>query len=552
LPTVKKQILSFLLFLFVTSSIAQDGNPLSWQLGLNDDYPVISLPALDLNQIIAEDNINDLDKTQPWRYGVERPISLNIFEDAQLITLANGSKIWRVAIQSQNAINLSINFDDFLLPNQSRLQFFNLAKTDNSRVYDASANRISNTLGSWIIDGDTVIIEYFQPSGVVQAPKLHLSSIIHGYRMGRVRQFVQGQRGIEDSGDCNYDVNCSVGSDFEGKKDMVKKAVALLNLGNGKLCSAALINNTNQDKKPFLLTANHCLEGSNPQFWSVRFNWMSPSPICGEEGVSEDIQTNFTMSGAQLRANNERSDFALVELYNPIPNSWDVVFAGWDRTDEAPDYQVGIHHPNGDIMKICRDDDPLVKELADGTDVWLIKGASAGNGNGWDLGVTESGSSGSPLFSNKGHIIGQLYAGWSACEGTENNGEFDLYGRFATSWDGGNDPESSLSYWLDPIGSESFRIESLQNALSIGEFEIETQLLIYPNPADDILNIMNTQFPNLTYSLFDTLGKEVSSGNLFNSENRLIMSNYDEGIYFLHLLDGDSNQSIVKKIVIRH
>lgn len=533
-------------------SYAQDSNPLSWQLGLNDDYPVVTLPALDLAQVIAQDSINDLDKSQPWRYGVERSISLNVFDNAQLITLANGSKIWRVAIQSPNAINISFNFDDFLLPSQSRLQFYNISKTDNSRVYDASTNRVSNSLGSWMIDGDTVIIEYFQPNSVVQSPKLRLSSIIHGYRMGKLRQFIQGGRGIEDSGDCNYDVNCSVGSDFQEKKDMVKKAVALLNLGNGKLCSAALVNNVNQDKKPFLLTANHCLEGSNPQLWSVRFNWMSPSPICGEEGVSEDIQTNFTMSGAQLRANNARSDFALVELYNPIPSSWDVVFAGWDRTDEVPEYQVGIHHPSGDIMKICRDDDPLVKEIASDTEVWLMKGASAGNGNGWDIGVTEAGSSGSPLFSNKGYIIGQLYSGWSACEGTENNGEFDLYGRFASSWSLGEDSSTSLRFWLDPSATEAARIESLQNALSIGEFEIETQLLVYPNPVDDVLTVMNTQFPNLTYSLFDTLGKQVSSGNLFNSENRLMMSSFDEGIYFLYLIDGDSNQSIVKKIVVSH
>lgn len=549
---MKKQLLLLLLLLFVVSSFAQNENPISWQLGLDENYPVITLPALDLAKIIAEDSINDQDKTQPWRYGVKRTLSLNVFENAEVINLANGTKIWRIAIQSKDAINLSINFDEFLLPDQSRLQFYNDSKTDNSKVFDASANRVSNTLGSWIIDGDTVIIEYFQPSSVVQMPKLHLSSIIHGYRMGKVRQFIEGGRGIEDSGDCNYDVNCSVGSDFEDKKHMVKKAVALLNLGNGKLCSAVLINNTNEDKRPFLLTANHCLEGSNPQLWSVRFNWMSPSPICGEVGVSENIQTNFTMSGAQLRASNAISDFALVELYNPIPNSWDVVFAGWDRTDEVPQYQVGIHHPNGDIMKICRDNDPLVKEIADGTDVWLIKGASAGNGNGWDLGVTETGSSGSPLFSDKGHIIGQLYAGWSACEGTENNGEFDLYGRFATSWSSGNTEGSSVRFWLDPNGSEVTKIESLQNALSIGEFEIQTQLLVYPNPADDVLNIINTQFPNLTFSLFDTLGKQIASGNLFNSENRLIMSNYDEGIYFLQLIDGDSNQSIVKKIVIRH
>ena len=43
---------------------------------------------------------------------------------------------------------------------------------------------------------------------------------------------------------------------------------------------------------------------------------MSPNPVCGTGEDSADLQSNFTMSGAALRANNQQSDFALVELYN--------------------------------------------------------------------------------------------------------------------------------------------------------------------------------------------------------------------------------------------
>src|SRR5690606_10068608 len=95
---------------------------------------------------------------------------------------------------------------------------------------------------------------------------------------------------------------------------LVKKAVALLNLGNGYLCSASLVNNTANDKTPFLLTANHCLQNSDPAMWTIRFNWVSPAPVCGTGEDSGDLQTNFTISGAELKASNSLSDFALVQL----------------------------------------------------------------------------------------------------------------------------------------------------------------------------------------------------------------------------------------------
>lgn len=548
-----KKLLFLLCFaLSFVSALSQEtdgADPVSWGLNLSTIEPIV-LPPLNLEQIRKEDSINDLDKSLPWRYGVTRPLRLDLEASGVWTTLDDGSRLWRIAIQSPDAINLSVNFKDFHLPRGARLQLYNGDRTDKSKIYSNENNRSSKVLGSWFITGDTVLIEYFEPNSTVGNVSLEIGSVIHGYRLGRVNALVDGTRGLNDSGNCNYDVNCSIGSDFEEKKNMVKKAVALLNLGNGHLCSASLVNNTASNKVPFLLTANHCLENSNPNLWSVRFNWMSPDPICGSIENSADIQSNFTMSGAQFRASNEKSDFALVELYNPIPSSWDVSFAGWDRSDILPEYQVGIHHPNGDIMKICRDDNGAIKEVANGTDVWLIKGVSAGNGNGWEIGTTESGSSGSPLFNQEGRIIGQLYAGQSFCDGLVGNSDYDVYGRFGISWDAGNTSESRLEDWLDPVGTGQTTIDALQNALSVEDIETVGRLDIYPNPASEYIVVMNTQYPNLTYRFYDVLGKEVMAGGLSNSENRINVMSMQEGMYFLHLIDEDTQNDITKKIII--
>lgn len=552
---MKKYLLIFIMIFICSPSFSQGNEealPISWSKNFQSQHKKgitpIELPPIDLEAVIAEDSINDLDKSLPWRYGIVRPIILDLANDGEWTQLNSGGRIWRIAIKSPQAINLSVNFNDFRLPIGSRLHLYNEDQSEVSRTYSFSENTPDKKLGSWFVSGDVILVEYYEPSSVSESPDLIIGSVIHGYRMGRVRQFVN--RGLNDSGACNYDVNCPVGNDFDNKKELVKKAVALLNLGNGYLCSSSLINTTLNDKTPYLLTANHCLQYGDPSLWSVRFNWMSPSPICATEEESLDIQTNFTMSGAILRANNEISDFALVELVNNIPPSWDVAFAGWDNTDNLPEFEIGIHHPNGDIMKISRDDTGAVKENANGTEVWLIGGTSVGYGDGWEIGTTESGSSGSPLFNEEGRIIGQLYAGQSACDGIQNNNDYDIYGRLGVSWNYGDSAQNRLLDWLDPNGTGQSTTETLQNILNTEDFEEYGSLDIYPNPASSSISIINGMYPNLEYKFYNILGQNILQGSVSNTINEINVSNINEGVYFLYLKDTKSNIDITKKIII--
>ena len=525
--------------------------PPSWELDLRQGIDQIVLPATDLTEIRRQDSINDLDKGRPYRYGIERPIRLELGENGTWTRLEDGRRIWRVAVRSVGATNISLNFDRFYLPPGGRLFIYNEDRSDLLASFSDSQNREVEQIGSWFVQGETILLEYVEPRSVDSMARLSVPTIIHGYRMGLVDDLARSVRGLNDSGNCQYDVNCPVGDDFDPAKDLLKKTVALLNLGNGYLCTATLINNTLADKRPFLLTADHCLDISNPAFWTARFNWMSPSPVCGTGEASVDMQTNFTLSGAQLLANNPKSDFALVECFDPIPDSWDVAFAGWDNRDLSPEYQVGIHHPKGDIMKVCRDDDAAVQETAGDTEVWLISGGAAGSGDGWELGTTETGSSGSPLFDQAGHLIGQLYGGQSACDGEQTNGQFDLYGRFGVSWDGGNSAEDRLSDWLDPISSGLTTVETLQNILSINDVQFEGELTIYPNPASDYLSVINYRYPQLEYRLHSLLGQQISRGSLAASQSVIPLTSLQEGIYLLELIDGETGQSQTKKIIIQ-
>ena len=446
---MKKTTLFLLLLISTTlfSQITNQGKPHSWKL-INDtnSFQTHILPKFDLKKLQNEDVINDK-LVKPFRFGFKHEVSYGL-NDGQWTVLDNGDRIWRIKFQSKDALSLNFIFDEFNLPKGSTLYLYNEDKSDLLGAYTPENNNRNNSLGTWIIQGDTVWIEYFEPANTISKLKLHISTITHAYRNA---QTAKDLKSLGQSGDCNQDVDCPIGSDWEDYKAYNKKSVAFVISNGADWCSGALINNTNNDGTPYFLTANHCMfdhsnNPVNPAYFVFRFGWISPNPVCATTANSTNGPTNMQINGATIKAKNANSDFALLELNSAINPTWDRVWAGWDKTDTTPNFVVGIHHPSGDIMKICRDNGGTIPVLDGGVYEWEITSA----GGGWEIGVTEGGSSGSPLFDQDGRIIGQLHRGSAACSGTNDNGGSDQYGRFNKSWDAIAGNSNQLKPWLDP------------------------------------------------------------------------------------------------------
>ena len=440
-------ILLFLYSTFVFSQVTNEGLPSSWSLGsdeLSEVEPNI-LPSFDLQAIKDEDKTNDYLFDKPWRFGYMHSVNYG-FEDGIWDVLENGDRIWRILISSEGALSLNFILDNLFIPKGGSLYLYNDDQSDLLGAYTSDQNQEGGVLGTWLVKGDAVWIEYYEPQNVIGQGTLHIAKATHGYR--NADTFNQA-KGLNDSGNCNLDVDCSIGEDWEELKEHNKRSAGILLSGGSGFCSGALINNTQNDGTPYFLTADHCF--SNPASWAFRFGWISPNAVCATTANSGNGPTNMTISGATLRARDAGSDFALVEINSSIPEDWDRVFAGWDKSDNFPEFQIGIHHPSGDVMKVCRDDNPATKEVNGGAQTWEIVGG--GLYGGWEIGVTEPGSSGSPLFDQEGRIIGQLYGGGAACAGTNDNGAFDYYGRVGVSWEGGGTSSTRLRDWLDPQDS---------------------------------------------------------------------------------------------------
>lgn len=269
---------------------------------------------------------------------------------------------------------------------------------------------------------------------------LHSNNVAYGYKeIYRTKAI-----GFGNSGPCEINVLCPLGNGWEAERN----TVALLLDANGQaLCSGAMIMNTCSSTNPFFLTANHCFATSPQQdVTKWRFNFQDWSPTCSPSQNA----TGVTYNGSTLRANWDNSDFCLVELNNTPPTNSGINYAGWTRSTTPAQNATGIHHPAGDVMKISRGNNAVVRTgwYTSGTTHWQVNWSAQNNGVGQMVtAVTEGGSSGSPLFDQNHRIIGQLHGGPSQCSGTQL---WDYYGSFDVSWTGGGTNATRLSNWLDP------------------------------------------------------------------------------------------------------
>lgn len=146
----------------------------------------------------------------------------------------------------------------------------------------------------------------------------------------------------------------------------------------------------------------------------------------------------------------------LVEIGTTPPDSFNVIYAGWDRSGTPATATACISHPNGDIKKIALAPSPVTTATMNSADCWRT--------GLWTSGCPEPGSSGSALLDQNQRVIGQLYGGPSSC-GSAPTSMYDYYGKFSTSWTGGGTSSTRLKDWLDPVNSEDTVVDAFNNAI---------------------------------------------------------------------------------------
>lgn len=445
----------------------------SGRLSARETNRSITLQKVDNDSLInyAEEVLRNCSTCRKDYYGVGIEVNINFKQDAEVTEIDGIGTIWRLTIESGNAFGMRFSFDDYQVPDGSRLFFYNEEKSMVLGAFSSINNHPDRGFSTQYIQGNKITLEYFEPIGVGNGV-LHLNRIIHAFKP-LFEDYRLGDGRFGQSGSCMVDINCNDGSNFQEEK----KAVTFIseydqNQNLEFICTGFLINSNKTPNEPYLMTAAHCIEGiSNgginkaPETYFnivVYFDYENQS--CGGDGTDPVNFTN-SLTGADLMTmghphplHDVESDFALLKLINRPELFYDVFYLGWDRSTTITSGVVGISHPWGDVKKISRSFSAPIPGTGD---LWEVN---------WDSGVTQPGSSGSPLLTDNGLVIGHLSKGESRCadspESTANTGPFkggpDYYGKISAAWSDlplGGFVQSPLHNFLDP---NSTGVQSLQ------------------------------------------------------------------------------------------
>ncbi len=429
------------------AQISHGGSPYSFMFQVEDDFQKIILPQPDMRKVLDEDMINDASRgPAPRRMGLSVVANLNTENSGNWTEIPGTGKVWRLQIEIKDALALGVYYNDFFIPEGGELFLYNENQKQILGAYTHKNNPTENLFATEFVQGDKVTLEYFQPESVTEDARIQISELAYAYR--DINFSFNSERAAWW---CMIDVACSEGDDWENQIDGAARISIKIGF-NYYWCSGSLINNTDNDRKNYFLTAAHCggsASGGDLSQWVFYFNYQAAT--CDGNAGGSNSKTGCVLKAKDPSQADEGSDFYLVEINGSFPSFYGVFYNGWNRTNDNSDAGsgVGVHHPAGDIKKISTYESPLQSStfwngIPGGTH-WKLLWAETENGKS----IMQGGSSGSPIFDSYGLIMGDLTGGYTSNSCTSPSPAY--YGKLWYSWDqNGTTPATQLKGWLDP------------------------------------------------------------------------------------------------------
>jgi hypothetical protein len=351
------------------------------------------------------------------KLGIHRSVVPAALSVGAWLTTSEGARLWRMSLRSPGSIGMRVEFQQFSV-GDGKVWLY--GSTQVAGPYTGRGVFGNGQFWSATVLSDVVTIEYEPEAGRAETTALpfQISTVSHRAKASPLQRRSpsnpQASTAPDPAASCNLDPNCY--PEWQPAMSMVSELL-FEESGSEYACSGSAVATRDDSFIPYLLTAGHCIH-DEAAARSLETFWTYQTASCGGPPPTSLQSSTKSTPGGHLLASGTlgAGDYSLV-LLQDVPAG--VTFSGWDINDPGMgDPLAGIHHPEASWKRIS------FGERIDDLDV-NVEGVDAPANLylqiNLDRGVVEPGSSGSPLFSSPGVIVGTLTYGpqspvLTACE----------------------------------------------------------------------------------------------------------------------------------------
>ncbi|MFP4171557.1 MAG: trypsin-like serine peptidase [Candidatus Hydrogenedentota bacterium] len=350
---------------------------------------------------------------EPLQIGENLPIDLGP-EDIFLDWLPDGDRhVFLGALRSLDAEGMRLEADVSALAPEDELWVID---PEEPRAFGPYGPDDEGAETKWLasMSGDMAVLMVRSESA--ELPLVYLHTLAHFHQPPPQPKAL----------DCNINIACETRDGVLNAAAAV--GVVLTTSSSGPIAaSGALINNPDiDDPAPLFITAAHAI-ADDSETRDAEIVWDYRAESCGEDDAP-DFSSLPRSAGKELLATDGDLDISLVLLDDVPSGEYGRTYLGWDtRSAEMDEPVITIHHPDRSHMRISYGHVTNPKEDA----------GSLGFKNQirvlWEEGLTEGGSSGSPLLADDGafRLLGVLSNGARhSCRGSDNWDRYASFGEF--------------------------------------------------------------------------------------------------------------------------
>ena len=341
--------------------------------------------------------------------------------------LPAGRSAWALQVHDPGARGIRLHLTELQLPESARVLVYD--------AYDPSLRHAVAVRGEEIwtptLFSDTVVLEVVVDDAHLAGTAFVLAAT------GHIFEDLEAKAASKQAGACNLDVTCH--PDYQDVADAVGWYTYVVGVSL-RSCTGALLADANDSQEAYFMTANHCVSNQTTVS-SMEVYWFYQTAECN--GVPPSLATlPRSDEGAVLLSTSTLSagtDHSFIRLNGELPEG--VAFLGWDGAVAPFGLQtVGVHHPRSSFKRIAFG--PVTDCTAQSqyncpSNVNLSRYYEVT----WEDGVTEGGSSGSPVVNAQSRaFLGALWGGFASCSSSIMA---DYYGRFEVT-------RPMIAIWLNP------------------------------------------------------------------------------------------------------